>query len=185
MNYKKWVLAASLLLVFGIGVGLFNPVGAALPPEYTAGLKELTEIFASGSILTLLFIFVKNVTALLISFVLSPFFCIAPLATLLINGWLIGYVATGVVGQESIGYLLAGILPHGIFEIPALLMAQAAALNFGASTMMVLIRRRNRGQILTHLNQNIKYLGMALILLVPAAVIETYFTPWLLKMASG
>jgi stage II sporulation protein M len=181
MSYWKWVLISCLLLVIGIVVGIIDPAFLRLPPEYIAGLRELGRILVPSSILTLLIIFLKNVTAMLISFIFSPLFCITPLLSLLSNGWLIGYVSTDVMKEASIGYLLAGILPHGIFEIPALIMAQAASLSFGVHIIVPIIRKKKRKELVKNIKRDVKYLLIALILLVPAAIIETYVTHLLLK----
>ncbi|MGE5271976.1 MAG: stage II sporulation protein M, partial [Thiohalocapsa sp.] len=39
------------------------------------------------------------------------------------------------VSEYSVGYLLAGLLPHGIIELPALFIGEAAALGFGSAAM--------------------------------------------------
>jgi stage II sporulation protein M len=184
MSYRKWVLAASLLLVAGIIAGIVNPAGSGLSIEDIAGLKELTKILIPGSAIMFVFILIKNVMALVISFAFSPIFCITPIITLLANGWLIGYISPGVIEQKSIGYVLVGILPHGIFEIPALVMAQSAALNFGAHTLMTVFKKRKGQPIAANFKYNVRYLVIALFLLVPAAIIETFLTPWLLKSIS-
>ena len=182
MNYRKWVLVASLVFAISIGVGILNPAGFSLPLEYIDGLKELSKILPPGSVMILLLIFIKNVTAMLISFIFSPFFGIVPLLTLISNGWLIGYVATGVIAEKSISYLLVGIMPHGIFEIPALVLAQAAALNFGVGTLLAIFKKSKDRPILTNFKRSARYLIIAIILLIPAALIETYLTPWLLNL---
>jgi stage II sporulation protein M len=179
-SYWKWAVVSALLLAIGIAAGTF-PAEFELPLEYIAGLEELSNILVPSSIFMFFFILLKNVTALLISFAFSPFFCITPLLTLLVNGWVIGYVGTKVMEKASAGYLIAGLLPHGIFEIPALIMAQAASLSFGTHIILYFIKRRTAQQIVDSLKYNVKYLAIALVLLVPAAIIETYVTPLLLK----
>ena len=72
------------------------------------------------------------------------------------------------------------MLPHGIFELPAFIMGEAAALSFGAMAVLVLFKKKRRDLLLPNLKQNLRYLMVALALLVPAAIIETYVTPLLL-----
>ena len=71
---------------------------------------------------------------------------------------------------------LAGLLPHGVLEIPAIVMGEAAALSFGVSVMAALFSRVKRA-MMPRFRQDLKYLLIALILLVPAAIIETFVTP--------
>ena len=82
-----------------------------------------------------------------------------------------------VVEEESLGVLLSGLLPHGVFELPAIIIGIAASLSFGAAAMEAVVNREKRAQLLPSLKQNSKYLLLALALLVPAAIMETFVTP--------
>jgi len=86
-----------------------------------------------------------------------------------------------VVQEESLGFLLAGILPHGIIEIPALIIGEAAALGFGVSLIIALFTGNRSKMLLPAFKTNLKYLIVALALLVPAAIIETFITPLFLS----
>ena len=180
MSYKKWVIIAILLFSAGLLLGLATP--GSLLTEDTAAFNELAELLAPLPQSALFgVILINNVFALLISFALSPLFCLVPILALTINGWLLAVVATEVIHGESIGFLLAGVLPHGVFEIPALILGQAAALSFGAMVAVTLFKKERRNLLLPSFKQNIRYLMAALVLLVPAAIIETYVTPLLLS----
>jgi stage II sporulation protein M len=96
---------------------------------------------------------------------------------LLTNGFIISFVSTLVVQKESLGLLLAALLPHGIFELPALIMGEAAALSFGATVLLALISKKRRNRLTSNLRQNLRYLIIAFLLLLPAAIIETYISP--------
>jgi stage II sporulation protein M len=86
-----------------------------------------------------------------------------------------------VVKNTSLGYLLAGLLPHGIFEIPALMIGEAAAFSFGTSVLLGLLRKNSFAQVSSSFKKNLKYLMLAMLLMVPAALIETFITPLLLR----
>ena len=181
MNYQRWIFVAVFLFGTGVAFGLATPAGSSLPSEYiTAFEEQFGSIVALPKPLIALFIFLKNTSALVISFVLSPILCLVPILALFINGWVIAFVSTLVVEEESLGFLLAGLLPHGIFELPALILGQAAALNFGVMAIRALFKKERRNLLLPGLKQNLKYFGVALALLLPAAIIETYITPLLL-----
>jgi len=100
---------------------------------------------------------------------------------LTVNGWLIAFISVAVIQVKSLGFVLAGLLPHGIFELPAFILGEAAALSFGAMVIIALFKKEKRSLLLPSLKQNLKYLMVALALLVPAAIIEIYITPWLLN----
>ena len=182
MSYKRWVLAAILLFVIGLAFGVATP--AVLAPEAFAAFREFSGILTSLSpVLIAIIIFIKNASVLLFSFALSPILCLIPILTLTVNGWMLAAVSTIVAEEQSLGLVLAALLPHGIIEIPALILGEAAALNFGATAIMTLLRKGNgKGNLLlTSFRQNLKYLMIALALLLPAAIIETYVTPLFLR----
>jgi len=182
MNYKRWIFVAIFLFGIGLAFGFTTPTGiASLISQDIAALEEFSGILISLPLpLTAILIFIKNVSALVISFALSPILCLAPILALTINGWLIAWVSTAVIQEKSLGFVLVGLLPHGIFELPALILAQAAALSFGTMAILALVKRKRRNLLLPTLKQNLKYLLIALALLLPAAIIETYLTPLLL-----
>ncbi|MBI2329140.1 MAG: stage II sporulation protein M [Chloroflexi bacterium] len=187
MSYKRWLLVAIFLFVVGFGggltSGLANPEGIVGPfSEDIAGLEELAGFLASlPQSSVFLLILVKNTSAVLISFALSPIFCLAPVAALIFNGGLLGFVSAMVIEEKSLGYLLAGLLPHGIFELPALIIGEAVALSFGTAVLLALFKKERRSQLRPHLRHNLRYLLVALGLFLPAAIIETYITPLLLR----
>ncbi len=95
--------------------------------------------------------------------------------------WFLAVIATAVIQEESIGFVLAGLLPHGVFELPALILGEAAALSFGAVVVVSLFKKEKRSLVLPNLKRNLRYLMLALLLLVLAAIIEAYITPLLLS----
>jgi stage II sporulation protein M len=99
---------------------------------------------------------------------------------LTVNGSILGVISVIVSQEKSVGFVLAGLLPHGIFELPALIMGEAAALSFGTVMILALFKKERRSLLLPSLKRNLRYLMVALALLVPAAIIETYVTPLLL-----
>ncbi len=115
------------------------------------------------------------------SFILSPIFCLVPILALTVNGWVLAFISAIVIREESLGYLLAGVIPHGIFELPAFILGEAAALSFGTMAIIALFKKERRNLLLPNLKQNSRYLVIALALLLPAAIIETYITPLLLR----
>ncbi|MBA7704503.1 hypothetical protein ES703_113315 [subsurface metagenome] len=219
MSYKWWLILAMFLFGVGLVLGLALPVRTAeFMAEDVAALEELAGYLASlPQPLVLVIILLKNISAILISFVLSPVLCLVPVLALMVNGWLLGFISALVIEEQSLGFLLGGLLPHGIFELPAFIMGEAAALSFGAMVMVLLVRHgwslltsfirkggirillilvlltivgifpsiiilallneRTRPIVIGNLKQNLRYLLIALILLVPAAIIETYVTP--------
>lgn len=182
MSYRRWIFVAIFLFGIGLVFGLSTPTSfVSLISEDMAALEELGDILASlPPALTAMFIFTKNVSALVISFAFSPIFCLPPILALTVNGWLLAFISVIVSREKSLGFVLAGLLPHGVFELPALIMGEAAALSFGTAVVLALFKKERRSLLLPSLKQNLRYLVIALVLLIPAAIIETYVTPLLL-----
>jgi stage II sporulation protein M len=181
--YKWWLLIAVVVFVAGLAIGLSMPTSDAggLSGE-TGSLQELARFITSLPLWAMfVFILLKNIVAMLFSFVMSPLFLIVPLFSLLLNGFVVGLVAGMVVEEHSVGYLLAGLLPHGILELPAFFIGQAAALSFGMAVMLAVFKAEHRERLVPIFKTNLRYLLIALILLLPAALIETFVTPQLLK----
>ncbi len=182
MRYKQWLFIAIFLFGTGLIIGLVTPVGTVdLLFEEISAFEEFTDVLTLLPPAALfIVIYVRNLSVVLISFTFSPFFCLVPVVALFINGWFIGIVSTLVLREESIGFLLSGLLPHGVLELPALIMAEAVALSFGMSVFQALLDREKRGLVLPNLRKNFKYLVIAVVLLFIAAIIETFLTPLLL-----
>ncbi len=183
MSYKWWLAIAVLLFAGRLALGVVTPANiGGLPAEDVSAIKKLAEFLAPlprPSILT--FILIKNISAILLSLVLSPFFCFIPIMALALNGWLLGFVSATVVQEKSLGYLLSGVLPHGIFELPALIIGEAVALSFGTAVMLSIFGKGGKNLLLTNLRKNLRYLIVSVVLLLIAAIIETYITPLFLR----
>jgi stage II sporulation protein M len=180
LRYRWWIVIAIALFAIGIAFGLTDPLNlASLLSDELISLGELGGILAPFTFTMFIFIFLKNVVTLLFSFIFSPILAIIPVVTLLLNGWIVGLVSTVVTEQESLGFVLAGLLPHGVIELPALFIGEAAALSFGITAVIALFKKEKRELFLPSLKQNLRYLTLAVALMLPAAAIETFLTPLL------
>ena len=187
MRYRYWVLIAAGLFVIGLGIGLIistimpSDIVSLLSEKIAPFLEELLADLKPFEVNTAVFIFFQNARTLLISFIFSPILCLLPVLALLFNGSLLSFISAFVAQEKSLGLVLAALLPHGIFEIPAIIIGEAAALSFGASVIIALLSKDKHIPLLPSFKQNLKYLLIAFALLVPAAIIETFVTPLLLE----
>ncbi|MFH1327174.1 MAG: stage II sporulation protein M [archaeon] len=76
------------------------------------------------------FIFVNNLQSSLTGLIFGAIFGIFPLIAIVSNGYLLGFVAMLSVKSEGIG-ILWRILPHGIFELPAVFISLGFGLRIG------------------------------------------------------
>ena len=181
MTFRRWIYIAGGLFLAGLFLGTLLPAGAIA--EELSIFDELAGDAASLSETGLLiFILISNFTAFLTAFFFSPLLLIVPAASLLLNGAVISVVGQLVLEDQSIIFLIAGLVPHGIIEIPAYILAMAAALSFGFAVLRGLFKPEYRGQVMPEAKTNLRRLGIALTLLIPAALIESFITPFFLGL---
>ena len=97
---------------------------------------------------------------------------------LAVNAIVMGLVAAyGTMQGISMVSLLAGILPHGIFEIPALMLSVALGLNLCLQTSKRIFQREGGPPLSWIFLTTFKNFALVVIpLLVLASLIETYVT---------
>jgi len=160
-------------------------------PDAVEGLSErfeqTTNLSGLGQQLSAPFIFTHNVRAVglillagLVSFsVLGMLVYIVNLSTI---GALLGVFQ--LLGYSPLTLTINGLLPHGIFEVPALILASAAMLRIGV-VLVTPQMGRSLGEVVLELlaDWTKVALGVVVPLLLIASIIETYLTPVLLASA--
>ena len=109
-------------------------------------------------------------------------FLFLPAIILGYNAVIIGIAcAFSMAMGTGVSFLVLALLPHGIFEIPALILSAALGIYLCKELVKKLVGRSRlasfSGVFLSMLRF---YLCVILPLLVVAALVETYITPWLL-----
>ena len=165
-----------------------------LPQATTQDISQIVKsagqsagIAQAGQHLSAFFIFANNVRATLLVFLGGMIsFSVLGMLVFLLNIGLVG----GVLGiVKLMGYspallFAAGLLPHGVFEIPALVIASAIVLKIGAVLVTPQLGK-SMGQIVLELLADWAkiFIGLVIPLLAVAAVIEAYVTPMILAAA--
>lgn len=166
------VFIVSLLL--GVIVSIQNP---DISLKFLTTFKESFGWIMNLSPLERMFeIFMNNARNSLLALVLGVLFGIVPLLVVAVNGLIIGMVSEIFAGQKGIAFLLAAILPHGIIELPLILISASIGLRLGY--VMYLYVKGER----TNLKQEFRdgvlfYFTRIAPLLFVAALIETFVTP--------
>jgi len=155
--------------------------------ELTEKVGDSTTFMGMGNKLSAPYIFSHNVRAvgiILLAGLVS--FSVLGMLVYLVNLSAVGVVlgAFMLLGFSPVMLALSGILPHGIFEIPALVLASAATLYIGV-VLVTPQTGRSMGEVVLELLANWAkvVLGVVIPLLFIAAVVETYITPLLLVSA--
>lgn len=139
---------------------------------------EYVRFFEVGSIPT---VWIHNLQAIILATLIGLFtFGVLALIVIVIPILLIGYFTATVAsaGLSPALFLLAFVLPHGILEIPAIILAGAAILRLGA-TLVTPSPGRTIGEAwLAALADWAKVMvGLVLPLLLGAAILEVVVTP--------
>lgn len=113
-------------------------------------------------------------------------FLFLPILVLISNGAIMGALFSVLSnnGAELWKYLVAGILPHGIFEIPAICLGITIGFQMCRFICSKILDRGKLGSLKAgtfFLNELKLFIFVATPLLIIAAVIESYITPILLN----
>lgn len=180
---KKIIYFAGIIFVISVIFGYYySDIINNLAKEMLAQIEGIAEeIEAHNSVIYMIYlIFKKNVIAATAMILLGSFFAITPVIFLFINGALIGYLLKLIIVQygQGITFFLVGILPHGILELPAIIIAAAYGMKLGYAVFQALI---GKTVIFKNLIKQlpIVILGIIVILFV-AAIIESTITGYLL-----
>lgn len=166
---KKFIWIAVILFAIAIAFGFLNH---ALFGDYIRKLLEaiLRQTEGLNAWQMILFIFENNIKNAFMGLIVGAALGVFPLFALLLNGYVIGYV--GYFAVQTNGWIaLLDLLPHGIFELPALIIALGLGVKFGGSIFAG--RGKLRKEFLRRLDRSLRvFIFIILPLLVIAAIIE-------------
>lgn len=152
--------------------GAATETGVSILPQFSAGA-----------------IFWHNLRTLLIAALLSLLSLgVSALAVLALPVALVGYLTANVMaaGQNSLQFLMAFILPHGVVELLAVVLASAFAVRIGAALLGPSHGMTASEGVLLALADFVRvFLLVVLPLLALAAVLEVYLTPHVIVWLYG
>jgi len=124
-------------------------------------------------------IFLNNLFASLMALLLGVGFGIIPLVVVVTNGLVVGLVVHQAMLAGGLAFVVVAILPHGIIELPTVLVCIGVGFRLGHLMIRTLLGRG--GDLEGELKAAIRLLRWVVILLFAAAVIETFITPVLIQ----
>ncbi len=177
-------LMALASLLGGLGVAFLYPHPEAILPENIDLSKLKSVSWGFFPPLQTQAIFLYNLRALTLSSLLSLMTLgTMPSLVIVINMGLVGFIGTeiAILGQKPLLFA-AFILPHGIFEIPAVFLTVATALRIGAVPVSPGVKGRFRESLLLAIADWVKVLIFVTVpLLLIAAFVEANVTPLIVK----
>lgn len=176
---KYYLKALFLILIISSALGFITAL--QFPADASVAVKKVSENLSFIENLTPLgifsFILLNNTLKAFMMMLLGILWGVIPVLFIILNGYAIGVVAA-IVG-ETTGFvsILLGTIPHGIFEIYAVLLAASYGVWLGEKFAKKL---KNRSiSLLEHIKIAVgKFLKIVFPILIVAALVETFITRW-------
>ena len=166
---KIFIWAGVAIFIFFFLIGFFVPAPEVISKSIFEFIKEIvekTQGLSGGELIS--FIFFNNFKASFFGMIFGLAFGIFPIFSTIINGYLVGFVSSFSVQTEGVVSLWR-LLPHGIFELPAIFISFGLGIRMGIS----LFNKKKFGNIKDNLISSLKTFVLIIIpLLVIAAIIE-------------
>lgn len=184
IRIRPFIVFSAYLFIGSIFAGYF--IAHNYDRETAALLDELKKKFLPSreysQLKIFVYIFENNLTVLSVSLLFSLVAGISSLLIVIANGIILGVFAVIVSESVSTGYLIAGILPHGIFEIPAMILTSAIGLRIGMTAILKLFGRK-----MSLAEEIFDGFGFYIFIIIPllfvAAFVESFITPVILSLA--
>lgn len=130
---KKFIFLVIILFFAFAFIGFLVPVPNFIAQQISSYIKELVaQTQGLSQIQLILFILFNNVKSSFLGWILGVLFGIFPVFVTLSNGYLLGFVANQSASVSG-AIVLLKLLPHGIFELPAIFISLGMGIKFGAA----------------------------------------------------
>ncbi len=183
---RYFILAIAALMAFSFAIGsafaLTMPDQAQQIMNLIAGQFDGFEDKDSFGLMVSLFLHNALICALMA--ILGIALGFITLLLVFDNGLMIGLIGTMAAGRIGLPIALAAILPHGIIEIPAMMLSSAIGLYLGYCILVRLFGRRI-GLTKEILESAKMFVAMVLPMLLVAAFVESYVTTALVYYLTG
>jgi stage II sporulation protein M len=100
---------------------------------------------------------------------------VLPLFFVIFNGFTVGWVSFDLGMSHGLGFVVAGLAPHGVVEIPAILLAMSMGMSLGYTVLNSL---RGQGNVVKEAKLAAGFfITRVFPLLILAAILEVTITP--------
>ncbi len=170
---KYYILVVTIAFLLGglLGVFYWNVLGEQLFESMSGIVEEITV----NPLYTYAYILSHNLLIVVVIGFLLGVTIITPPLVALFNG--LGISSIVVYVQEKLGIpaiiSVYSMLPHGVFEIPALIVSTATGVDFGVTLWKKIFKRIEKEEYIHRLKQQLALALTSILLLVVAAAIET------------
>ncbi|MCL5435548.1 MAG: stage II sporulation protein M [Patescibacteria group bacterium] len=181
---------AGLWLVIGVWLAIAFPSLVPVFVEYLHKTFEniLGDITAQSHLQLAWGLLQQNAVASLYDLVFGLGFGLVPIFSIAFNFFAIGFLAGPYFAPAlfpdtagSLGLFLLSILPHGIFEFPALILSAAFGLRLGWLWVLPRAKGQRWEVFKKTVIETLTIIPLVLLLLVIAAFTEAFVTTWLIQ----
>ena len=180
-SFKRSFLFASLLFLISFVIGYaVSPLADFSQIE--GNLDDVVSMISELSPLEIaIFIFLNNSVKSVLVIILSPLLGIFTIFFLVFNGFLIGLVIYDALTVTSLLVVSSAIIPHGIIELPIIILAGSIGLKIGNESLKRIYRDDS------YLVDYFKFgLRISISKIVPglliAAILESFLTPVIVNL---
>jgi stage II sporulation protein M len=183
---RLYILAIILIFAvfFAIGyaaVVAMPDMGSTVVSSFKQEVSPLKELSPLGMMIG---IFANNAFKCLLVMVLGLGLGIVPIGFVLANGLILGVVVAVTLKSTSLLYVLVGIVPHGIFELPMVFISAAIGLKLGMDVLKAAM-----GKEKNLMDKFVESLLIFIVWIFPilfvAACVETFVTGPILYLLFG
>ena len=165
---KNFIWAAVIIFFVAVIIGFLYQPNAVISIILDKIKEILMKTEGMNSFGLISYIFFNNLQigfmGIIYGFVLGIF----PVLSIFANGYVVGYVSSSAVSSAGISSLL-NLLPHGIFELPAIFISFGMGIKFG-TFIFYKEKMKNFGKFFT--NSLRVFVFVVIPLLIVAAIIE-------------
>ena len=175
IRYFVYAIVVLMLLSFLIGA-----IFAVTMPDETTKIvslisSQMGDIQSDSAFSQMISLFVHNGVICLVMVLLGLALGLVPILIAFDNGLVIGLIGTFAAGNKGLLFTLAAILPHGVIELPMMMLSAAIGLRLGYSVLMTLFRQQ--ANVLQELKDGLLIFAVWVMpLLLIAAFVESYIT---------
>jgi stage II sporulation protein M len=167
------VSAGCFCLSLVAGLFLQESFSGAVLDDFQQLAEQLVNLGPGG---LLLIIFLNNALKALAAIILGILAGIPSLFFIIFNGFTLGVVAASLTTGHGLAFVLAALVPHGIIEVPLIILASGLGLYVGRQSLNWLIKRD--GPVKASLTDGLRiYVKWIMPGLAIASVVETFVTP--------
>ena len=177
-SLKKYILTMLIVFIFSMIIGLVvSAKNPGLSETYLGNFEDsFSWIKTLNPLLIMFIIFLNNAIKSLFALVLGIGFGIVPILFVAGNGVILSILADVVAKQYSVLFVVAATLPHGIIEVPMVLISSGIGLRLGH--VMYLSLKGVQNDVRSELKSGIRFFMRVIVpLLFVASIVETFVTP--------